>query len=311
MITDAILYSYRRPEMTVQAVERLLNWNSKIRIHVSIDGLRSSAPEEEIVWRKDTIQQTEKLAEIYSNVVPHIWDVNDGLTAHGIRIFDKVFESSYSTFSLEEDNFVSGEGFDFLANSTASGNSAGIASAYTSLEHTPTTCAFRFTLFPEQWATALNLPVYEKFREVWFSKKIDKDVTIRILSEHYKGDWVYRKLVSEKWHRIFQASVTDKSYGDALMTYAAFSLGIPYQVPMKSHVADLGAEDSRGLHPRLDRVESIPHLFSADNVQGKVFCTTCERLSSGIPGTGLVHVAKYLKRRTYSALGISELQPQK
>ena len=311
MIKDAILYSYRRPEMTARAIQRLLKWDSRIRIHVSIDGLRSNAPVEEIAWRNETILQTERLAEANSNVIPHVWHINDGLTAHGIRIFDKVFESSHSTFSLEEDNLVSEEGFDFLAHSSASGTSAGIASAYTSLEHTLVTQTSRFTLFPEQWATALNLPIYEKFREVWFSKKIDKEVTSKILSEHFKGDWVYRKLVTEKWHRVFLASVQDKSYGDALMTYVAFSLGIPYQVPMKSYVTDLGAEDLRGLHPRLDHIESSPHIFSAHTLLGKSFCTTCERLSSGIPGTGLVHVAKYIKRRTSSALGFSELQPQK
>jgi len=311
MINDAVLYSYRRPEMTEQAIQRLLNWSSSVRVHVSIDGLRVNASNEERVWREETIRRTESIAESNSNVIPHIWDTNNGLTDHAIRIFDTVFENTRAVFSLEEDNDVSEQGLTFLAKSTASGSSAGIASACALYGHHPSDEDYRFTLFPQQWGTALNLPVYEKFREIWFSKKIDRQVTSDMLSQHFKGDQVYRKLVIEKWHRIFLASVQDKSYGDALMTYAAFSLGTPYQVPLNSYVKDLGRNDSRGLHPRLEEERSIPHQFLELKSHGHKFCSSCERLSSGIPGNGFIHLTKYLRRRCSSILGITELQPQK
>lgn len=311
MIRDAILYSYRRPEMTEQAVRRLLNWNSAVRIHVSIDGLRFNATEQEQGWRAETILRTEKLAESNSNVLPHIWNVNDGLTAHGIRIFDEVFENTNATFSLEEDNLVSEEGLNFLASSTASSNNPGIATAFTSCEHLATKEDRRFTLFPEQWATALNLPIYEKFRELWFSKKIEKKVTAEMFSEHFKGNLIYRNLVVEKWHRIFLASVQDKSYGDALMTYAAFSLGTPYEVPINSLVKDLGSEDNRGLHPRMGQIINAPHNFTEWTSRDRVFCLRCEKMSTGISGNGFLHVAKFLGRNISSTIGLSEKQPQK
>jgi hypothetical protein len=311
MISDAILFSYRRPEMTEAAIRRILNWNPNVRVHVSIDGLRPSADYLEKQWRDETIRRSEKLAETSRNITPHVWQVNDGLTGHAIRIFDKVFENSKSVISLEEDNLVSNEGFDFLANSTAAQVKPGIATAYTSQAHSGRSNGTRFTLFPEQWGTALNVPVYEKFREVWFSKSIERKVTSEMLSEHFKGNDIYRKIVIEKWHRMFLASAEDKSYGDALMTYAAFALSTPYQVPLNSLVQDLGSLDGRGMHPRLESSTVSSHDIQEFTKGNRIFCLNCERNSTGVKGSGALHVAKYAVRKSKSIIGLNLMQPQK
>ena len=297
--------------MTESAIKRILSWNPHINIHVSIDGLRSSANDLEKSWRLETILRVEKLAEKNLNVIPHIWEVNNGLTAHAIRIFDKVFETSSAVISLEEDNLVTDMGFEFLAKSTASLKTPGIASAFTSQVHQDSSSESRFTLFPEQWATALNLPIYEEFKRTWRSKNIEKHVTEVMMSEHFKGNPLFRRIVIEKWHRIFLASVSDLSYGDALMTYAAFKLNTPYQVPMQSLVRDIGSLDPRGLHPRADQSQITPHTFEGFMAADNEYCWVCERNSSGIAGTGFMHVGHYALRKCNSLLGLKELQPQK
>lgn len=297
--------------MTENAIKRILSWNPHIKIHVSIDGIRSSADDHEKSWRMETILRVEKQAELNKNVIPYVWEVNKGLTAHAIRIFDRVFETTGSIVSLEEDNLVTEMGFEFLVNSTASDSTPGIASAYTSQTHQVSSNDSRFTLFPEQWATALNLPVYEEFKRTWHSKSIHRHVTEGMMSHHFKGDPLFRRIAVEKWHRIFIASVNDLSYGDALMTYAAFKLNTPYQVPMKSLVYDIGSLDPRGIHPRENQDQIPPHLFESFTVGNNQYCSTCERSSSGIAGRGFMHIGNFAVRKCKSLLGLKELQPQK
>lgn len=311
MISDVILYSYRRPEMTQAAIERIVKWNPGVRVHVSIDGLRPSADKQEKQWRSDTINCAEKMANFSPNIIPYVWQVNNGLTDHAIRIFDKVFQNTKAVISVEEDNLVSDEGFAFLANSTASQRAPGIATAYTLQGHYETSIKSCYTLFPAQWGTALNIAIYEKFREVWFSKRIDRSVTAEMLSAHFKGNEVYKKIVIEKWHRMFMASVNDMSYGDALMTYSAFALGTPYQVPLNSFVRDLGSQDERGMHTRLDSKSIAKHEFEEFSKEDHKFCFKCERNSTGVSGLGLLHVAKYAVRKSKSIIGFTGMQRQK
>ena len=103
---SVILYSYRRPQQTSEALERLLNWENLGTLYVSIDGLRYSASSEESAWRQETIRIAELAAERSPSIIPVVWDQNDGLTAHAIRIMDKVFQHHKSAFSLEEDNLI-------------------------------------------------------------------------------------------------------------------------------------------------------------------------------------------------------------
>jgi hypothetical protein len=297
--------------MTEAAIQRIVNWNPEVRVHISIDGLRSTANSQEKEWRDETIHRSEKMAESSPNIIPHVWQVNYGLTEHAIRIFDKVFESTQSVMSLEEDNLVTNDGFNFLAYSTASLKTPGIATAYTSQEHSDASITSRYTLFPEQWGTALNMPIYEKFKEVWISKRIERNVTAAMLSEHFKGDRIYKKIVVEKWHRMFMASVNDKNYGDALMTYSAFALGTPYQAPLNSFVHDLGSLDGRGMHPRAENKAISTHSFKEFSKGDQKFCSICERSSTGVEGLGIFHVAKYAARKSRSVMGFHSMQPRK
>jgi hypothetical protein len=107
------------------------------------------------------------------------------------------------------------------------------------------------------------------------------------------------------------ASAIDKSYGDALMTYSAFALGTPYQVPLNTLVHDLGALDERGMHPRIESKNTFEHDYEEFSNGKHKFCSICERKSTGIEGIGILRVAKYVARKTKSVIRLESMTPQK
>ena len=294
---NTVLFSYRRPEQTARAIKRICNWDGLDKLYVSVDGLRANASKEEKSWRNETIATAEKLANFDSRIIPIVWDVNEGLTFHAIRIMGKVFESDRRLISLEEDNYIEGEGLDFLTRHTESQGLPSIATAYSSTFHSATTLDFRYTYFPEQWATSLTLEVFESFLKVWNDKNISRELIQGQIKKIYPINRLKQELVVERWYRIFNAAVNTDSYGDALMSYAALCLGIPYIAPINSFVKDIGNEDARGLHPRAEEVKRSSHEFKPAGKNLLNVCIVCENATNQLPGLGVMHVAKYLRRR--------------
>ena len=299
---SVILYSYRRPQQTSDAIERLLNWENLGKLYVSIDGLRYSASVEELIWRQETIRIAERAAERNPNVIPVVWDQNDGLTAHSIRIMDKVFHHHKSTFSLEEDNLIENEGLEFLKRALGDTSKPVIATAFSTQLHLNDQRDIRETCFPEQWATSLTYHMFEEFLQVWHDKKIDRKVISDQFRRIYPIDLLKREIVTERWFRIFKLAVNDLSYGDAVMAYAALKKGIPYKAPLKSFVQDLGSADNRGLHPRNGGVEFDEHEFEPVSKKSLMFCKVCENNTNQVSGNGLGTVAKYISKK-YLSLG--------
>ena len=294
---NAVLFSYRRPEQTARAIERISHWNGLNKLYVSIDGLRANASKEEESWRNSTISAAENFANLDSRVIPVVWDVNKGLTFHAVRIMAKVFESDRRLISLEEDNYIENDGLDFLARHTENQELPSIATAFSSTLHSTTNLNFRHTYFPEQWATSLTLEVFESFLKVWKDKFISRDIIQKQFKQIYPINKIKQELVTERWFRIYCAAVGDNSYGDALMSYAALRLGIPYVAPINSYVKDIGHEDPRGLHPRAGEIQSGSHTFKPAGRELPHVCIRCENSTNQRPGSGLLHVAKYLRRR--------------
>jgi hypothetical protein len=299
---SVILYSYRRPQQTADAIERLLNWENLGKLYISIDGLRYSASGEESIWRQETIRIAERAAEKNSNVIPVVWDQNDGLTSHAIRIMSKVFQTHKSCLSLEEDNLIQNDGLEFLSTALGDASKPVIATAFSTQLHVNNRYDFRETYFPEQWATSLSFHLFEEFLRVWHDKKIDRKVISKQFSRIYPFDVIKREIVTERWFRIFNLAVNDLSYGDAVMNYAALKLEIPYRAPLKSFVQDLGALNNRGLHPRNGGVKFYEHEFKPVSAQSFQICKICENNTNQVAGNGLSTVAKYLAK-TYFPLG--------
>ena len=293
-----ILYSYRRPELTHEAIERILEWPSLSRLLVSIDGVRKNASASEIDWRLETIRIVESFAERDSRVSPCVWSSNDGLTEHAIRIMSKSFESEPGLIALEEDNLVGNLGLDFLSRSIHNRNGPCISTAFTSRSHLSDSFNARFTFFPEQWTTSLTYPVFERFLKTWKDKVVNRSVIRDALGPLFGSKRFFLEIVTEKWFRMFKQSVLDPSYGDALMAYSAISLSIPYRVPLNSLVVDIGHKDNRGLHPRLQTLDLAPHRFEKVRVRDFQFCLSCEKLDSGIRGTGTKQAMEFVGRKT-------------
>lgn len=291
-----ILYSYRRPEQTANALERICRWKNLKKVYVSIDGLRSNATEEEKAWRQKTIAVAERAAQLDACVEPVVWEINQGLTAHAIRIMNKVFETDYRVISLEEDNFIENDGLDFLSEFTEVKSKPSIATAFSTQGHTSNDRAYRLTYFPEQWATSLTQEIFESFEQVWNDKSISRSIVHEQLKKLYPINRVKHELVTERWFRIYNLAVNDLNYGDALMSYAALQLGVPYVAPINSYVKDIGHEDPRGMHPRVSSSQNNQHAFMPINKNHPDICISCENLTNQVPGTGLKVVAKYLAK---------------
>ncbi len=294
---NVALFSYRRPEQTSKAIARICNWTSLNKVYVSIDGLRFDASSDEKSWRNETISVAENAAHLDSRVVPVVWDVNNGLTNHAIRIMRLLFESDYRLISLEEDNYIENEGLDFLARYSDSPGKASIVTAFSSQSHTDKDRSHRFTYFAEQWATSLTHEVFESFLQVWNDKYISR----RIIQEHFQQIYplnrVKRELVVERWFRIYNLSANNLSYGDALMAYSALRLNTPYIAPINSFVRDIGFEDSRGMHPRANGKLETAHNFKPPSQKNLNICIRCENNTNQLPGMGIRVVANHLRRK--------------
>lgn len=296
---NTVLFSYRRPEQTAKAIQRICNWDGLDKLYVSIDGLRANASKEEESWRSATIAVAEKSANLDSRIIPVVWDVNDGLTFHAMRIMGKVFEADKRLISLEEDNYIENEGLDFLARYTEDQRIPSIATAFSSTFHTTTDLNFRYTYFPEQWATSLTQEVFESFIKVWKDKHISRQVIQGEFKRIYPINKIKQEILVERWFRIYNLAVNDHSFGDALMSYAALRLGIPYVAPINSYVKDIGYEDPRGMHPRSGQNRNSAHAFKPAGKELSRVCILCENSTNQLPGLGVIHVAKYLRRRIF------------
>ena len=301
-----ILYSYRRPELTKNAIDRIGAWPRLGRLFVSIDGERTNCSDEEKSWRKQVIDIAESAAENNPKVNPVIWEINYGTTAHAVRIMGKVLEEKESFLAIEEDNLILNEGLDFLANGLLDSKGPFISTAFSSSHHSSSTATSRYTFFPEQWTTALNREIFEAFEKVWNDKVIDRDVITRNFSTIFKSNPFYSRIVTEKWLSIFRRSAEVPNYGDALVTYAALTLNTPYLVPMNSLVRDLGSTDDRGMNPRGVLELTKGHLPSNMKVNDLMFCKTCEHSTNGIKGFGISQTTRALSRRILDLSRLSD-----
>ena len=139
--------------------------------------------------------------------------------------------------------------------------------------------------------------MFESFLKVWNDKSISRELIQSQFRKIYSINRLKQELVVERWYRIFNAAVNTDSYGDALMSYAALCLGIPYVAPINSFVKDIGYEDARGMHPRTEEIRRSTHAFKPAGKNLLNTCIVCENSTNQLPGLGVMHVAKYLRRR--------------
>jgi hypothetical protein len=276
MSNAIILLSYRRPELTEQALRGLMKTNPGYPILVSIDGLRSDADPQEREWRAATIRIAEKIAEQSGFVDVKIRDKNEGLTRHVSAAIEQQLEQAENLILLEEDMEIGPQGLDFLRANVEEGKEARIAAAYTSYNHLQEiTDDPRLTFFPQQWGISLNRKFFELFMQVLYLKEIEpsqisSSVKRSLASESGRTS----HHVSNYWSNLFTSALRHPSHTDALLQATAMMAGIPYRTSWISLVNDLGRKDPRGMSPRSGAVEQrSSHELSYQNG----FCRVCER----------------------------------
>ena len=287
-----VLFSYRRPELTAAAIRRSLVWKENFRLYVSIDGIRPKAGDVEIQDRQRTIKVAEECATLDSRVEVVVWDQNLGLTDHAIRMMKGVFNRHTQIISLEEDNEIGAEGLNFLKLHSV-GSSPSIAAAYSRYSH-PNAPFVRKTFFPNQWGTALNESFFGEVLRTVQHNEINQSVVERSIIPEISTNRKRREFISKYWSELFRSSITDPSHGDAIFQYTAMRLGLPYSVPTKTLLQDLGHLDSRGMHPRERALpQDLMHVFRPDG--STQFCVSCEQDSCRLP-------LSRFTRRTYEQL---------
>ncbi len=282
-----ILWSYRRPEMTMNAIKRLLDWPNLQKLLVSIDGPRVNASSQELAWRKETIAKARIMAESNSRVDVKAWDINEGSTAHGYRTISREFELVDSVISIEEDNQITNEGLDFLTQQVYRSPKPLIASAYSRFWHNDLVQGIRYTNFPEQWGISMNSTQFGFYQKVIQERKVRLKKIRHLFQETYYQDSIYCELLSQFWFHHYNNMVMHPDYGDGLISYSAVEAGIRYMAPWRSYVSDLGHLDLRAMHPRNEAVKMTVHDVEGRYIDNEQICLRCEKDLNQMKGLGI------------------------
>ncbi len=282
-----ILFSYRRPEMTINAIKRLLQWPNLQRLLVSIDGPRQQASPQELAWREATVMNSRLIAELDSRIEVTAWEKNEGSGIHGFRAMAKEFQKVDRIISLEEDNLISNDGLDFLTNQVVTSSKPLIASAYSKFNHGTEIPGNRHTNFPEQWGISMNSAQFGFYQQVMRDKKVRLRKIRRMFHETFHEEPLYAEMLSQFWFHHYNNMIGHSDYGDGVISYSAVEAGIHYAVPWDSLVSDLGHLDSRGINPRQEIMQSTSHGLEIREIGGQQICLRCEKELSQMSGLGV------------------------
>jgi hypothetical protein len=275
-----LLYSYRRPNLTQDAINRLLEWNNLEKLYISVDGLQIGSSSEERMWRLETISVSAEARKNSSKIELLIWEENTGLTDHANRALKHVFATHSKVISLEEDNLISVDGLEFLNDIETLCGAPHIKASFSKHRHLDEPLGKKYSIFPEQWGTSLNKVMFAQYLSIQETKIINPEMIKKRLSL-ILGESNTTQRVTNRWIRIFEESMLSQNFGDGLMQYAALSAGAFYEVPWHSYTEDLGHLDSRGIHSRSKSNSNLGHKSEIMDLNGFRICLKCEKLNSG------------------------------
>jgi hypothetical protein len=274
-----VLLAYRRPELTQQALDRLVSaWPGSIV--VSVDGRRSSATSEEALWRQQVIDVAELWAANCAKVSVRVWRSNSGLTAHALRIFSSVLSDFHSVIALEEDMQIEYSGLDFLAK-TVSVDAPSFATSCSDVQHPAGNESEWVTLFPMQWGTAWNRAFWGQIKQVLDRGSVDRTLIKRRLDQcGYSRIRV--SVIADYWGTLFESALSTPDHTDAVFQYASWVAGNFCRLPRENLIRDLGWMDPRGIHPRagpeaINLSEHDPLFYTT--ASGQQICLRCERVA--------------------------------
>ncbi len=283
------LTSYMRPEMTASSIRDILKWNSLNKLVVIIDGLRSCASEQEIIWRNQTISVAENYCTANQKMDLWVYDSNIGITEHTMRIQGRALESGFSGIWMEEDFSLDLEKYSSILNEIAmeKSNRPTLISAYSHFNHTSETARIsKDNLFLPLWGMVFNESFYNLISQVWNDKTFNADVVSKALNPIFPdstyGQRLYKRKVLDYWTRYSSWGFLNANRWDAVANYALWTNSVYSQTTMQRLAHDLSFKDSRGMNQRLEPSPVINHEFSAVRVEERDFCLGCEQWGSRI-----------------------------
>lgn len=291
---NVVLLSYRRPELTLAAIERVLSWPSLDSLMVSIDGLRENAPASENIWWTETRLIAEKYARENDKITLNFRSENSGLTNHVVQALSRAFETHDGVILLEEDVEIDAKGLDFLSSSVVEANRPQGASAFTRSEHLGTLpSGVRNTFFPELWGMSINREFFQHFEQLWKFKRLDRKKIQQSMRESFPNLRANRlETHVDWWITLFESALKHHTHQDALFAATAMELGSPWIVGWESMSRDVAWGDQRSLHPR---VPGDDKTFRHYSDWTNAFCAKCERKHGRLTSSSL-------RRRIYERL---------
>ena len=283
------LTSYMRPEMTESSIRDILKWNSLNKLVVIIDGLRSCASEQEIIWRNQTIGIAESYCNVNQKMDLWVYGSNVGITEHTMRIQERALESGFSGIWMEEDIGLDLERYSSILEKIAIETSSRptLISAYSHFNHTSDTARIsKDNLFLPLWGMVFNESFYNLISRVWRDKKFDANVVQKALNPIFPdstyGERLYKRKVLEYWTQYSSWGFLNANRWDAVANYALWTDSVYSQTTMHRLAHDLSFKDSRGMNQRVEPSPVMNHDFSAVRVEARDFCLGCEQWGSRI-----------------------------
>lgn len=271
-----VLLSYRRPELTSAAIERVLKWPNLDSLMISVDGIRADAPVNEQIWWAETRSVSEEYAEASKKVSLNFRSENTGLTDHVIQALGLAFATHQGVILLEEDVEIDDRGLNFLSSAVVQADKPQGASAFTRSVHPgPLPPDARLTYFPELWGMSINYEFFQHFDQLWKHKRLDRNKITRSMRESFPR-LSAKRLEShvDWWMRLFESALFHPTHQDALFAATALELGTPWVVGWESFSRDGAWGDQRSLHPRGPGDDKT---YNHDPEFTNYFCAECER----------------------------------
>jgi hypothetical protein len=288
--------SYQRPEMTYRSLSELLKLEGVQKIHLFVDGLRSTANNSEKEWREQTISVCEKMAKSTSKIELIVWKSNIGIVENSKRSFTPLFENFSEIIVIEEDVQFNQEALDFLrAELLEKGKK--LVTSYSHSHHNSSGEVTRKTLFPTLWGAGYSHDIFELSLKIHKDKKVDRKLIAYVFESYHDSNFVFKERLKHFWNWYFNFAVNSGRHPDVLLQYASWLLECFATAPVQTLSEDLSRNDFRGMNPRSSAASRPIHSLNYGTGRKDGFCRTCERLTSRIEPSAVRHYASAMVRR--------------
>jgi len=284
-----------RPKMTLQTASKLLKWSDLTCLRIVIDGPRYSAPEQEILWRNETIQSAEIIAMNDARVKIEVFSENIGFTNHSLRVQKLMFKDVNAGIMLEEDNDISELGLDFLKRNISKATEPAVFTAYSSSNHqwNQPEYEYRKTIFSQLWGNAMNVSAHYELEKSWHQKSVNPELIEKKIYDLFRPrnlqekDFVWR--ATKYWSRYFYNGFTSPRHTDIALMYAIWSSNGTLGAPWQNLCTDLSYLDYRGMNQRDEQRKIDSHIQNLEKNGNSQYCLRCEvndsRTAYGIIGS--------------------------